>query len=98
MQLQVQRRAEIALRSLNTADRQRIDRALNELASADPRRGPRLPKFHSLATGFSGKPLFAYRAGRRLRLILSFNDDLCVVEDIVDHDKLDRLLRVPRPH
>ena len=90
MQLHIHRRAEISLRSLGAVEQKRIHRALAELA-AEPKLPYSSPKLRGLSTGLSGKKLYAYRASPQLRLILSLDADECTVEDIVNHDRLDRL-------
>lgn len=93
MDLQFQRRAEIALRSLQKGDQRRIERALTELRASDRLSLSSNPKFRLVATGFSGNKIAVYRATKRLRLVLSFEADACIIEDIVDHDRLDRLVK-----
>lgn len=93
MDIQLQRRAEIALRSLQKRDQKRIDRALMEISASDRMSLSNNPKFRLLATGFSGKKIAVFRATERLRLVLSFETDACIIEDIVDHDRLDRLVK-----
>lgn len=93
MHLSIERRAEIALRSLQKSERKHVERALNELLSSDRAALQQSPKLHKLASGFSGRKLFVYRASPKLRLVVSLEDDVCVLEDIVDHDRLDRLLK-----
>ena len=91
MHLKLEPRAEIARRSLDKVDQKRVDRALSNLAAADP--GAHIQNSNRLALSPASpkKRLFAYRAGPRLRLIFSLEGDVCVIEDIVDHDRLDRL-------
>ena len=91
MEIHFRRRSEISFRSLSDADKRKIDRSLQELAATDTRSLHSLPKLHKLASGFSAKKLYAYRATTRLRLVLTFEADVCHVEDIVDHDRLGRL-------
>jgi hypothetical protein len=93
MYLRIERRAEIALRSLQKIEQKHIDRALNELLASDMATIRQSPKIHMLASGFSGRKLFVYRGSRKLRLVLSVDNETCVVEDIVDHDRLDRLIK-----
>ena len=92
MHVLIQRRAEIAMRSLGKIEQNRILRALSVLLAADWTQLYRGPKLHKLATGLSGKKLFIYKGSPKLRLILSLEGDTCTVEDIVDHDRLDRLI------
>lgn len=89
MDVVLQRRAEIAFRSLGKLEQKQIARALAELSAADRRQVNR--KLRSLAKNLSDKRLFVYRGNAKLRLILSFEDGVCTVEDIVDHDRLERL-------
>ncbi len=91
MQILIQHRAEISLRSLSKVEQNRIARALDEIKTADPTLLYRSPKLHRLNTGYSEKKLYVYRGSLNLRLILSFEDDTCTVEDVVDYDRLDRL-------
>jgi hypothetical protein len=94
MLLIVERRAEIALRSLQPMERKRVERSLQELLTADRSELRGNPKFHALRSERSGKQLFVYVGTPKLRLIISFPDgDTCLVQDIVDHDRLDRLMR-----
>lgn len=92
MHILIQRRAEIALRSLNKLEQKRIKRALSALSAADWTLLRQSPNLHKLATGYSNKKLFIYRGTPKLRLILSLEGDTCTVEDIVDHDRLHRLI------
>lgn len=92
MQMLIQRRAEIALRSLQKIEQKQIDRSLRELSEQDRSTLQRSQKLHMLVSGFSGKKLFVYRGSTKLRLILSFDGETCVVEDLVDHDRIDRLV------
>ena len=91
MKIIVQRRAEIALRSLQKSEQKQIARALDELSKADRKLLYGSPKIHKLAAGYSNKNLFIYKGTTKLRLILSLTNDSCILEDIVDHDRLDRL-------
>lgn len=93
MQLRIERRAEIALRSLQKMERKYIDRALGELLAVDRVNLQRGPKIHMLMSSTSGRKLFVYRGSPKLRLVLSFDNEICVLEDIVDHDRLDRLVK-----
>ena len=89
MKLVLQRRAEIALRSLGSVEQSHITRALDELRSATPSTLLRNPNLHRLV-GASDQ-MYAYRGSPQMRLLLSLQGDTCVVEDIVTHDRLSRL-------
>ena len=93
MDLQIRRRAEIALRSLQKVERKQIERSLDELLASDRVSLSSNPKFRLLAAGFSGKKLVVYRGSTKLRLVLSFEGDTCILEDVVDHDRLDQLAK-----
>jgi hypothetical protein len=93
MQLRIERRAEIALRSLQKIEQKHVDRALNELLAVDQATLHHSPKIHMLVVGLSGRKLFVYRGSPKLRLVLSFDGQTCVLEDIVDHDRLGLLVK-----
>lgn len=94
MILIVQRRAEIALRSLQAFERCLVNRALEELLAVDKATLRANRKIHALKSDRSEKQLFVYKGSPKLRLVVSFPDeDTCLVQDIVDHDRLDRLVR-----
>jgi hypothetical protein len=93
MQLRIERRSEVALRSLSKIERKYIDRALAELRALDRTTLQRSPKLQVLDSAFSDKKFFVYKGSQRLRLLLSFDHETCVLEDIVDHDRLDRMVR-----
>jgi hypothetical protein len=95
MDLSIQRRAEITLRSLSPSERKKVNNSLNKLRLlADKKLLPAggLRKLKSV-------DLYSYPTGlkRRLRIILSKNDSGWVVEDIMDHDKYSRLGLEARP-
>ena len=92
MNIFLQRRAEIALRSLDKTEQKRILRSLSIIEAIDRVTLAQDPKFRKLATGFSGKKLYIYKGSPKIRLILSIEEDVCTVEDIVDHDRLSRLI------
>jgi hypothetical protein len=95
MNISIQRRAEIALRSLDKIEQERIIRSLSDISAIDQvnlSQEPKLNKLRKLVTGFSGKKLYVYQGSPNLRLILSFEGDTCTVEDIVDHDRLSWLV------
>jgi mRNA-degrading endonuclease RelE of RelBE toxin-antitoxin system len=93
MQLRIERRAEIALRSLQKTEQRYIERALNELQASDRATLRHNSKIRIIASSLPGRKLFVYKGSAKLRLVLSFDDDTCVIEDVVDHDRLDRLLK-----
>lgn len=91
MQIQIHRRAEIALRSLQKDEQKQINSALAELSILDRASLYGSPKFHRVASLMSGKKLFIYKGNRKLLLVLSFDDETCVIEDVVDHERLKKL-------
>lgn len=92
MKVLIQRRAEIALRSLDPPERRKVEEALRWLESTDPSALNASPKLQKLKLA-SPRLLYSLRVGNRLRVILSFNPTEWTVEDIVDHDRLVRLIR-----
>lgn len=93
MVLVIQRRAEIALRSLQTAERKQVERSLRELFAVDREALRDNQNLHAVRPRRSGQQLFVYKATPNLRLVVSFpENDTCLVQDIVDHSRLDRLL------
>ena len=92
MKLRIERRSEIALRSLQKNEQQHIFRALDKLLVSDRATLQNNPNAHIFKL-VSRKRLYVIKASPRLRLVLSFDNETCVLEDIVDHDRLDRLLK-----
>jgi plasmid maintenance system killer protein len=90
MDITLQRRAEIAQRSLALAEKKRVATVLETLVAANPQEILSSEKLTKLSEGALGK-LYAYQINRRLRLIISWNEDKWCVEDIVDYDRLNRL-------
>ncbi len=91
MQLKLERRAEIALRSLTQIEQRHVIRALNEISAVTPEELWLSRKLHKVISA-SGEKLYVYRSSLRLRLVLSVEGDSCTIEDLVYHDRLDRLL------
>lgn len=83
--------AEIALRSLGSTEQKQTVRALNMLLSQGMTGIFHDQKVHKLAT-YSEEKLYSYRSSPKLRIVFSIHDDMLVVEDIVSHDRLERLL------
>jgi hypothetical protein len=90
MRVFIHRRAEIAIRSLSAAEQKRVARALTALGAMKPQELIGHQNLRQLATP-SGAPLFTYRMGESLRLVLSLDSDQCTIEDVVDQDRLARL-------
>lgn len=91
MNLIIERRAEIALRSLRGVDQKQISRALQELAAIPPKELFRHPKIHKVISSPDSTALYIYGGVIRLRLILAIEGETCTVVDVVDHDRLGRL-------
>lgn len=89
MDIQLERRAEIAQRSLPTSEKDRIARALDFLFESQASELLRDHRVSKLNFG-SGEQLYSFRSSQRLRLIFSIRGNLIVVQDIVDHDRLKR--------
>lgn len=91
MNIQIERRAEIALRSLHGVDQKQVTRALHELNSIEMQAFYRHQKIKK-AFSPTGENLYIYGGSMRLRLVLTIDGENCRVIDIVDHDRLGRLL------
>jgi hypothetical protein len=87
----MRKRAEVAYGSLDMAERRPVDRALDALLSTSLQELIQSGKIRKFKAS-SGFDLYIYRCGPRLRLVLSRNRTLWMVEDIVDHDRLLRIL------
>ena len=91
MKLHLERRAEIAFRSLRGADQRQVGRALDDLTALEAKAIFRNHKVHKVLAP-TGDSLYICRGGMRLRLVLDIKGEDCKVIDIVDHDRLGRLL------
>lgn len=92
MNLLFERRTEIAMRSLRGTDQKQVQRALHELQALEPKDIFHHHKIRKLAASLS-EPLYVYGGGIRLRLVLKIEGENCRIIDVVDHDRLDRLLQ-----
>ena len=91
MNVQLQDRAEVALRSLDPPEREKIRAALRELEKTDLGKAERTRKLRALKLASQAK-LYSFNAGGILRLILSYRPSQWVVEDIMLRDGLARFL------
>jgi hypothetical protein len=86
MNITFQHRAEIAERYLEKKEKQQVEKAIdlfanknfNELSEYNL-----LSKLHSIIP--TDNPLFSYVINNRLRMIISINQNNCVIEDIVSY-------------
>jgi hypothetical protein len=86
----MQRRAEVALRSLDARDRDRVMGVISRLERSDFQELRDRGHVNKLRQA-PGVSLYVMRATNQLRVVLSFQNDRIIVEDIVPHDRLDRL-------
>ena len=93
MDLRIERRAEIALRSLQERERGKILAALTRLQTSSITDLRNNSKLYLLESGAHDRRLFVYKGTEQLRLIFSFHNDTCVLEDIVDHARIDQLTK-----
>ena len=92
MNLLFERRAEIAMRSLRGIDLKQVQRLLYELGALRSSEIFRHHKIHKLATP-SGEPLYVYGSGgTNLRIVMKIVGENCLIIDIVDRDRLARIL------
>jgi hypothetical protein len=92
MQIQIQHRAEVSLRSLGKAERTQIIHALDQLAATKSSLLYSNPNLRRLASKFPYKKMYIYEASQKLTLIISIEEDTCTVQDIIDQDRLNLLL------
>lgn len=90
MGINFQHRAHVALQSLDSRDQTATHKALSWLTSVPHEQMVRSPRIKKV----QGLDLYILKIGIRLRAVLSRKDDVWTVEDIVDHDRLQRLLSV----
>jgi mRNA-degrading endonuclease RelE of RelBE toxin-antitoxin system len=90
MQVIMQKRAEVALRSLDARDRDRVSAAVSRLEQTGFRELSERGQIKKLRQA-PGVILYVMRATNWLRIVLSFQNDRAIVEDIVPYDRLDRL-------
>ena len=88
MIIQIQRRAEIAIRSLGRQEQLRINRAVQKLEATSRFDAQSILHLHKL-NGMSG--LFVFRATPKIRMLLSFEGDVCTIEDLVTPDQLTKI-------
>jgi glycosidase len=95
MNVNIKKPAEIALRSLEKKEQRKIIRALTELETSNADELFQNQKLHKLIV-HSEEKLYSYLGTLKLRLILSIDDNQIFVEDILNHDRLERLLSSQR--
>lgn len=91
MEINIHRRAKIALRSLHQNEQQQIEKALEQLRPFQFQDIDKIERLKRLPNDLN-KNLYTYPGNHELRLILSIKNNVCVVEDILAYDKLDRLV------
>lgn len=91
MILVIQKRVEVALRSLSGKERDSFSSAINNLLLLLRKDFSNHPTIHAIKLQ-SGEKLYTYNLSNKLRLVLSIDDDTCVVQDLVNRDRLTRLL------
>jgi hypothetical protein len=91
MNVQLEGRAEIALRSLDPPERDKVRAALQVLEKTDLSKLKGSQKLQALKLASQAK-LYSFRVDKILRLIVSASPSQWTVEDIMHHDRLARLL------
>lgn len=92
MEIVIEHRAEIALRSLNRNERKQISAALKKISAVTLNKLSQIPNLHKFN---ALEKLYEYRistGNQRLSLVCSFEIGKCIIEDVVAQDKLKRLL------
>lgn len=93
MNITMQRRAEIALNSLNNQEKGRLKRALESLKKLSIIELSNLPEMRKLVS-ISDKNLYAFNGSEKLKIILSVDKthaNACIVEDIFPREQLESL-------
>lgn len=96
MEIVIERRARIALRSLENNEQKEIATVLRRISSLTPNELSQINTLRRLNNTLSDERLYEYRVfgdNQRLSLVCSVQKDKCIVEDIVASNKLRRLLR-----
>ena len=91
MKLSWQRRAQIQFRSLEKGDQNKISRALDIINLSAPSDLLKNKEFHRLHVE-SDNNLYAYQGSPKYRVVLSFQGEICVVEDIFAHDRFNQFI------
>ena len=101
MQVLIQRRAEIALRSLQKTEQNEIKRTLNKIKRtlSGLLHPDNLERYgfrkNPLSPNFSGKPLYTCEGSPDLQLVFSVDSDTYTLEDIIDRDRFIQLQQQP---
>lgn len=90
MNVLIQRRAEIALRSLDPQEQKKVQAALGVLETTNLGEVPSSHRLRVLKFT-SPEKLYTFRVNNELRLILSASESRWIVEDIMAHDRFARL-------
>jgi|CZKJ01.1.fsa_nt_gi mRNA-degrading endonuclease RelE of RelBE toxin-antitoxin system len=90
MNVRLQDRAEVALRSLDPPEQEKVHAAIQVLERNDLGKLRGSQKLRALKLA-SQERLYSFRVNNMLRLILSASPSQWIVEDIMQHDRLARL-------
>jgi mRNA-degrading endonuclease RelE of RelBE toxin-antitoxin system len=90
MQVGLEPRAEVALRSLANVERAKVGQALKLMSELDRHSLSGNFRVQRLA-GLQARDLYSYKASDRLRIVFSFHGDTIVVQDIANRDRLKHL-------
>jgi mRNA-degrading endonuclease RelE of RelBE toxin-antitoxin system len=90
MNVRLQDRAEVALRSLDPPQQEKVHAAIQVLERNDLGKLKGSQKLRALKLA-SQERLHSFRVNNMLRLILSASPSQWIVEDIMQHDRLARL-------
>ena len=90
MNVRLQDSAEVALRSLDPPEQEKVHAAIQVLERNDLGKLRGSQKLRALKLA-SQERLYSFRVNNMLRLILSASPSQWIVEDIMQHDRLARL-------
>ena len=91
MDVQLHRRAEIALRSLDGAGKRRVDTVISRMRNLRKQDVWRALRADKLQTGV-GAERYSIRANDQIRLVASILGDALLVQDIVPYERLGQVL------
>ena len=83
----LERRAEVALRSLPHLERQRFDRAIASMLELSPQEIASHGSVRLLGESSQSR-LYSYRSSATLRIIFSIGEDLLIVQDILNRHRV----------
>lgn len=91
MDVYIEKRAEVALRTLSSSDQRKVEKTLQHLSSIVPKQLTLSNDIRALRVA-SGQMVYIARVGRALRMVFSIKGNDCFVQDIVHRDRIERIV------